>query len=73
MNGQFIYEGLAAALLFLVGAAGFLALDRAGDKDRILRPFVRQALLYGGGTAIVTALFSLEMFMRFKLPSFGKW
>lgn len=73
VNGQFIYEGLAGALLFFVGSMGFFAVDRAGDKARVLRPFVRHALLYGGCTAIVLSVFSLETFMRFKLPQFGKW
>jgi hypothetical protein len=64
---------LASGFLFLCGGAGFFAIDRAADGGRVIRPFVRSALLFGGCVMVLLSLAALEAFMRFKLPQFGRW
>jgi hypothetical protein len=68
VNGQFIYEGLAAGMLFSLGGIGFIILDKSNNKGISERD--RYVLLFAGGGAIVLAYNLLIVFLRIKIPGY---
>jgi len=56
VNGQYIIEGLSAGLLFVVGASGFIILDRANQKFTSTR---NRYLLYLFGAIFILVAYKL--------------
>lgn len=67
INGQFIIEGLSAGLLFAVGGAGFILLDRANSKSQGVSSTQRTILLVSGVVCIVIAYNLCIVFLRMKV------
>jgi len=68
VNGQYIIEGLSAGLLFSLGGAGFVILDRANQKFTSNRN--RYLLILSGVICIVVAYNLCLVFLRMKIPGY---
>jgi len=68
VNGQYIIEGLSAGLLFCIGGAGFILLDRANQKFTSER---NRLLLLLSGILIVVVAYNISIvFLRVKVPGY---
>jgi len=68
VNGQYIIEGLSAGLLFSLGGAGFVILDRANMKFTSNRN--RYLLILSGMICVVVAYNLCLVFLRMKIPGY---
>lgn len=69
LNGQYIMEGLAAAFMFILGAVGFILLDRATTAKDLSR--LQRTILASVSVAFVLiSLVATRTFIRIKMPSY---
>eukprot|EP01116_Phalansterium_solitarium_P008337 TRINITY_DN2206_c0_g1_i1.p1 TRINITY_DN2206_c0_g1~~TRINITY_DN2206_c0_g1_i1.p1 ORF type:complete len:175 (-),score=4.08 TRINITY_DN2206_c0_g1_i1:208-732(-) len=68
VNGQYIIEGLSAGLLFVLGALGFIILDRANKKHMSNKS---RYLLLGAGMLLIIVSYNLAItFLKIKVPGY---
>lgn len=68
VNGQYIYEGLAAGAMFSLGGAGFMMLDLANKKDTLTRN--RHLLILAAGVSIFVAYNLSIVFLKKKIHGY---
>ncbi|KAH3760138.1 oligosaccharyltransferase complex subunit OSTC [Pelomyxa schiedti] len=68
INGQFIIEGLSAGMLFALGGAGLIILDKSTDKYLSQR---NRYLMFLSGAICVVAAYALSLvFIHMKVPGY---
>eukprot|EP01090_Pellita_catalonica_P014385 TRINITY_DN3663_c0_g1_i1.p1 TRINITY_DN3663_c0_g1~~TRINITY_DN3663_c0_g1_i1.p1 ORF type:complete len:149 (+),score=4.85 TRINITY_DN3663_c0_g1_i1:130-576(+) len=70
INGQYIIEGLSGGFLFIVGALGFILLDKANQRSTSERN--RYLILLAGVICILAAYNLCIVFLREKLPGYQR-
>jgi len=68
VNGQYIMEGLASALMFSLGALGFIILDKTHEPG--MPKFNRSLFIFVGFSAIIISFSACYSFMKIKLPGY---
>ena len=68
LNAQFIIEGMAAGLLFVLGGLSFIFLDNAHNTSS--SKAVRYLLLFGGFSLLAVSYNGILLFMKIKLPGY---
>lgn len=68
INGQYILEGMAAAIVFVIGSVGFIILDKAYQHG--LKRNHRLLLLIIGGISVTLSFIVINVFMFLKLPKY---
>ena len=68
VNGQYIIEGLSAGSMFVIGAVGFILLDRSNGKSTSNRN--RYLLLLAGALCVILSYAVSMVFLRMKIPGY---
>ena len=68
VNGQFIIEGLASGLLFVLGAVGVIVLDYPHGVDMSVKN--RFVVLGVGATCLAVAYIATYVFLTNKIPGY---
>lgn len=68
INGQYILEGLAAAIIISLGSFGFIIIDRAYQTG--IKRTNRILLLIVGFISVTISFFMINLFMSLKLPKY---
>jgi hypothetical protein len=66
--GQYIIEGLSAGAMFVIGATGFILLDKSNGKSTSTRN--RYLMLLAGVLCILVSYAVSIVFLRKKIPGY---